>query len=112
MRPYRQSQNNTGLSIIEAAENVFLIKGELSFSTINKDTPKLVDCAQATNLIRIDLKDVTSFDSAGLALMIEWLKISKRHNGTISFINIPQQLKTLAKISGFDHNLKQTLQSD
>ena len=53
-----------------------------------------------------------TIDSAGLALMIEWLKISKKQHCTLSFINIPQQLQALAKISGIDENLPLTLQAN
>jgi phospholipid transport system transporter-binding protein len=52
--------------------------------------------------IVIDLGGVGNADSAGLALMLEWIKISRSRKTSIKFRNIPQQLLNLAKLSGID----------
>ncbi|MCK4841690.1 MAG: STAS domain-containing protein, partial [Methylococcales bacterium] len=67
-------------------------------------TIKSFDFLNAAKEICIDLKKVNTSDSAGLALIIEWIKHSKNHNTSLTFKNIPQQLLTLAKLSGFDTN--------
>jgi Predicted NTP binding protein (contains STAS domain) len=54
----------------------------------------------------IDLAGVNSADSAGLALMIEWLRLAKKQNSRISFRNIPVQITPLARLFGVDHLLK------
>jgi phospholipid transport system transporter-binding protein len=107
MRAYRAG-NIHALAITERSAGLFVIKGDLTFATINTKTLNNIDCTQSGTTIHIDLQEVVSTDSAGLALMIEWLKISKQHNGTLNFINIPQQLQALAKISGFDPKLSST----
>ncbi|MCX7088691.1 MAG: STAS domain-containing protein [Methylococcales bacterium] len=112
MRAYRKLHNYHGLTINEQDVGTFSLKGELTFATITQDTLKAIDCSHEGQSIRLDLKEITASDSAGLALMIEWLKISKKNNSTLSFINIPLQLKTLAKMSGFDPNLHLTFQPD
>jgi phospholipid transport system transporter-binding protein len=111
MRAYRVASNRA-LSITEPVAGLFIIKGNLTFATINQSTLKMINGSLKGTAICVDLHDVTTTDSAGLALMIEWLKISKKNNSTLSFINIPLQLQALAKISGFDQNLQQTLQTD
>lgn len=54
--------------------------------------------AQFENL-DIDLGGVGESDSAGLALMIEWLRLARQWNKTIQFANVPAQIEALARIS-------------
>jgi phospholipid transport system transporter-binding protein len=47
----------------------------------------------------IDLAGVTASDSAGLALLIEWLSVAKGAGRALRFENIPSQLQQLARLS-------------
>jgi phospholipid transport system transporter-binding protein len=42
---------------------------------------------------------VTASDSAGLALLIEWLSVAKSAGRALRFENIPSQLQQLARLS-------------
>ncbi len=53
--------------------------------------------------ISIDLKKVKAVDSAGLALIIEWLKTAHSRGINLNFINVPKQLLALARLSGFEY---------
>ena len=92
----------TKLSIIDQGAGNFIIDGDLTFSTIDKQTVKSFAFLSAAKLITIDLGRVACTDSAGLALMIEWIKYTRHHRTQITFKNIPEQLLNLAKLSGFD----------
>lgn len=48
----------------------------------------------------IDLAQVERADSAGLALMIEWLKRARDAGGRLEFANIPDQVRTLIHVNG------------
>lgn len=109
MRAYRIHHDQT-LVINALDTGIFTLKGALTFATINKATSQRIDFTRSGSAASIDLLGITHSDSAGLALMIEWLKISKKQHCTLSFINIPAQLQALAKISGINENL--TLQTD
>jgi phospholipid transport system transporter-binding protein len=50
----------------------------------------------------IDLSGVTASDSAGLALLIEWMGLAHRRGGAVHFTGTPAQLNALAKISDLD----------
>ena len=52
--------------------------------------------------IAIDLSAVSRADSAGVALLIEWLRQAKRNNKTIRFSNMPEQMHEIATVSGVD----------
>jgi anti-anti-sigma regulatory factor len=52
--------------------------------------------------ISIDLAGVTRSDSAGLALLIEWLRESEQLGKTITFLNMPAQMQSIARVCGLD----------
>jgi phospholipid transport system transporter-binding protein len=95
----------TALSLTIKSDEMILLSGDLTFATINKKTVQLIDFKKTPSELVIDFTDINNSDSAGLALIIEWLKMSKEAQKKIRFKNIPQQLLTLAKLSGFDLGL-------
>lgn len=50
----------------------------------------------------VDLSAVTRMDSAGLALMLEWLRMARQHRVSIRFCNIPARIQNLAAACGVD----------
>ena len=100
------------LNIIKQGAGRFAIDGDLTFATIDKQTLKSFSFLKVAKEVTIDLARVSCTDSAGLALMIEWIKYA-RHNGTqLSFKNIPEQLLNLAKLSGFDQSSHFAVKTD
>jgi phospholipid transport system transporter-binding protein len=49
--------------------------------------------------IDVDLGGVGESDSAGLALLIEWLRAARQGDRAIRFANVPAQIEALARIS-------------
>ncbi len=49
--------------------------------------------------LRIDLSGVQESDSAGLALLLEWLRIARKRKQNVRFANVPNQIAALARIS-------------
>ena len=98
MSQFQIKQNN---------EQSFEVIGELTFKSIDKKALK--HCQQtlpfSKQALVIDLQQVTNADSAGLALVIEWIKQAEQQQTPLSFQNIPPQLFALAKLSGFEHRL-------
>lgn len=92
------------LAIIDQGSGLFVVDGDLTFATIDKKTVKSFDFLNASKLVTIDLSRVSCTDSAGLALMIEWIKYTRHHRIQLRFKNIPEQLRKLAKLSGFDQS--------
>ena len=52
--------------------------------------------------VTIDLSLVKESDSAGLALVLEWLRLTRIAGGKIYFQDVPQQIMALARISEVD----------
>ena len=90
------------LNIIDQGSGHYSVDGDLTFASIDQHTVKSLAFLKSSKEVSIDLSKVGSTDSAGLALMIEWIKYCRHNRIHLSFKNIPEQLLTLAKLSGFD----------
>ena len=90
------------LEIIERGNGYFIINGDLTVSNINKDTLQALPLSISIRVITLDLNQVGLTDSAGLALMIEWIKYARKKRIQTVLKNIPEQLHNIAKLSGLD----------
>ncbi|MGR9036276.1 MAG: STAS domain-containing protein [Gammaproteobacteria bacterium] len=92
-----------GLSIINKGGGRIAVSGDMTFASIDKRTAKATAFLASAKEITIDMAGIASTDSAGLALMIEWLKYARSKRVQLRFQHVPEQLMTLAKLSGFDN---------
>lgn len=80
----------------------FRLSGALTFETV----PELLDRSRKLlpfeRALEIDLTGVDRIDSAGLALLIEWLRLAAAHGQTIAFRQAPAQMRDLVRVSGLD----------
>jgi phospholipid transport system transporter-binding protein len=88
--------------IEETGHGSWLLVGDLSFTTVPALRGELDMKSADRPRISIDLAGVTRSDSAGLALLIEWLRESERLGKTITFLNMPAQMQSIARICGLD----------
>jgi phospholipid transport system transporter-binding protein len=92
------------LNIVDQGSGQLLVDSDLTFHSIDGQAISSLAFLRAGKDIMIDLSRVENADSAGLALMIEWIKYARGKRIVLRFKNIPEQLLTLAKLSGFDHS--------
>lgn len=90
--------------LIHQNNNNYSIEGELTFNSLNKRTIPSSEFLKKTDAVLVDLEKVKAADSAGLALLLEWIKHSKLYDTKLVFKSIPHQLLTLATLSGLDLN--------
>lgn len=55
--------------------------------------------------IHIDLADISHSNSAGLALLLEWLKKAQQKGLQIKYHNVPEQLLVIARAYGVEKDL-------
>ena len=84
----------------EADTGLFRVGGQLTFSTVNDILGQAQALFEPINTLAIDLAEVTRSDSAGLALLITWMRDAKNSNKNIVFHNIPSQMLAMANASG------------
>jgi phospholipid transport system transporter-binding protein len=51
---------------------------------------------------RVDLSGVSEGDSAGLAVLVEWLADAAHHGSTLVYESVPAQILAIARISGLE----------
>ena len=56
--------------------------------------------------LEIDCRGVTLSDSAGLAVLLEWLGVAKRAGRSLRYVQLPAGLLSLARISAADQLLE------
>jgi ABC-type transporter Mla MlaB component len=82
--------------ITGAGDGTASLSGPLTFGTV----PGLYASWQALahECVRADLKQVTAFDSAGLALLLEWSALLRDQGRPLAVVNAPASLQGLAEL--------------
>lgn len=96
--------------VIEASgQGMVQVSGELTFATVtalNGEAARLF--AGMTGDLVVDLGGVSRADSAGLALLIEWLRWARQHQIGLRFRQMSEQMRTIAVASDLDPVLSVT----
>ncbi len=83
-------------------EGRFRLSGALNAVTAGRLLKDSSERFRHATRIEIDLAGVSDADSAGLALLIEWMRIAKQEKAEIRFEHVPAQINALARISEVD----------
>ena len=98
-------ENKSSSQLQQVAAGQFLISGDLDFRTV----PDVLKASQSlfanNNSLTIDLSGVESSNSAGLALLLEWMRYADLNAHSITFLNLPDQMKEIAQLCGVDEKL-------
>jgi len=87
----------------------FVVTGELGYDTVNALLAAgVAQFAGAGSQFEVDLSGVSQSDSAGLALLIEWLKVAQKTGKSVRYTRVPAQLRALARISEIEDFLPMT----
>lgn len=81
------------------------LQGELSFATVPGLLAQHDDLFAEQPSVTIDLHNVERSDSAGVALLVEWMNQAWQQQRELRFLNIPEQMLSIARVSGLDHIL-------
>ena len=80
--------------------NHFAVEGELNLMTVPTLLLAMINQLPANGSeAHVDLAGVTRTDSAGLALLVEWLRQARVRDIHLQFHNLPSQLRDIALIS-------------
>ncbi|HEY3486470.1 MAG TPA: STAS domain-containing protein [Gammaproteobacteria bacterium] len=77
----------------------YRLTGSLNFNTVPKLLQQGYDWLGENARVQIDLSAVTHAGSAGIGLLLEWLRQAQLRKTTIRFSNIPPALLEIARIS-------------
>jgi phospholipid transport system transporter-binding protein len=80
-------------------EGRFAIGGTFGFPTVAAILERSKQLFDGVPVIRVDLSGVKHGDSAGLALLLEWINWATHYGHEIRYCAIPQQILAIARIS-------------
>ena len=92
--------------ISDNGDGHFYLKGEMTFQSAGQLLDASEELFEKHTRIEMDLGGVTETDSAGLALMLEWITWANHTVREIRFINVPEKIDAIAKTTEVDHLLK------
>jgi phospholipid transport system transporter-binding protein len=83
----------------------FALSGEMTFDTAERILAASEDPFEAHTRIEVDLSGVTRSDSAGLALLLEWITWANHTVREIRFSGMPERIIAIAKTTEVDELL-------
>ncbi|RJS94633.1 lipid asymmetry maintenance protein MlaB [Salinisphaera sp. Q1T1-3] len=76
------------------------VEGELDKNSVPGRLKKSANWFSAGHETVIDLGGVVRADSAGVALLLEWMRDARRAGTTLRFANAPAQMRAIIDFSG------------
>ena len=83
----------------------FTLSGHMGFQTAGRILQESEALFEQHTLLELDLSGVTQTDSAGLALLLEWITWANHTVREIRFIGMPAKIDAIAKTTEVDHLL-------
>ena len=85
----------------ERSPGKFAASGPLTFATASRARESGLAAFGAANSreLQVDCSGITSSDSAGMTVLLDWLAMAKRAGRSMQFASLPEQVQELARIS-------------
>lgn len=85
--------------IAPAGDGRLAASGELDFATAAAALQAGLALIGAGRAWTVDLAGVTSGDSAGLAVLVEWMSAARARDASVRYEAVPEQILAVARIS-------------
>ena len=92
-------------AIEQSAPGRIAARGSLDFDNAADALRRGLVLLHAARDVDIDLTQVTSGDSAGLAVLIEWLADARTRGVRLRYVGVPAQILAVARISDIEELL-------
>lgn len=96
------------IGVSEPSSGRVVVEGDLTFATA-RDARQIglavLGNSRADRIV-VDCAGVTRADSAGLAVLLDWLAWGRRRSRAVTFENLPDSLIAIARISEVDALLR------
>ncbi len=89
----------------DRGEGCFALSGEMTFDTAERILKASEAPFEEHSQLEIDLSGVTDSDSAGLALLLEWVTWANHTVREIRFSGMPERVMAIAKTTEVDRLL-------
>jgi phospholipid transport system transporter-binding protein len=86
----------------DVGDGKFRIVGDMSFATVESILRESEDLFEDYSRIEVDLSGVGKSDSAGLALLLEWITWAIQTVREIRYVDIPDRVTAIARVTEVD----------
>ncbi|MEW8319600.1 MAG: STAS domain-containing protein [Candidatus Thiodiazotropha sp.] len=76
----------------------FHVQGDMTFSSVKDLLQRSTELFSSVDELVVDLSQVDHADSAGLALVLEWMAQAGERNAKIVFTGIPESMISIARL--------------
>ncbi|HYE36103.1 STAS domain-containing protein [Methylocaldum sp.] len=88
--------------LIDEGQGCYRLKGELTFATASAVLKKTLVIFKEASRLSFNLEGISRVDSAGVALLLEWLRRAEQARTELCYANLPQNVKAIARVSGIE----------
>jgi phospholipid transport system transporter-binding protein len=88
--------------VVEEGKGRYVVGAPLRFDTVPAIWLATRDLFRGRASVTVDFRRVGEVDSAGLALLVEWMRAARREGAEVHFENIPRQMQAMARVSGLE----------
>lgn len=90
----------------DLGEGHFALNGEMTFETAERILLASEEPFEQHTRIEVDLAGITRADSAGLALLLEWITWANHTVREIRFLSMPERVLAIARTTEVEQLLK------
>lgn len=91
-----------GMATAERDGETLSLRGELDFDSVAELLDSTKPLFATDPPTRVDLAGVNRANSAGVALLVEWLGQTRHHQQELTFINVPAQMQAIIALADLD----------
>ena len=85
--------------MIQREGDCLRVSGRLTMDSIGASFAEAMQPIEGKNWT-IDLAQVEAADSAAVSMLLSWLRNAQRHEAKLTFVNVPENLRSLAALYG------------
>ena len=87
----------------------FHVQGDMTFSSVKNLLQRSNELFSSIEALEVDLSQVDHADSAGLALVLEWMAQAAERNARIVFTGIPESMVSIARLCHVESLLNEAI---
>lgn len=92
----------SAFNVDRRSDGRYAVSGELTFATVPAVLRETRGWFTEGGAIAVDLAGVSRADSAGLALLLEWLRSAKQRSARVVFEHMPAQIHAIARLTALE----------
>ena len=97
------------VDVVDLGSGKIEVRGALTFGTARRAraAAAALVAVRGGPALMVDCSAVSASDSAGLAVLLDWLALAKRQGRAVRFMNLPAPIQAVAHISEVESLLSQ-----